>query len=131
VAGHGWSARPFSGGTLMSSKKITVVFYGYCGKRSRFASQYCAEKAAAEYGREHGYTLEAYQCERAECKCCFHIRARTWWPSPVVPTGDAGRQFESSSLSAEQLDAALSRDRNLTLRYAEHLLAELERSETE
>jgi hypothetical protein len=32
----------------------------------------------------------------------------------------------TSSVPVEQLDAALSRDRNLTLRWAENLLAELE-----
>ena len=35
-------------------------------------------------------------------------------------------EWTSSSVPVEQLDAALSRDRNLTLRWAERLLAELE-----
>jgi len=35
-------------------------------------------------------------------------------------------QWTSSSVPVEQLDAALSRDRNLILRYAERLLADYE-----
>ncbi len=36
-------------------------------------------------------------------------------------------QWTSSSAPVEQLDAALNRDRNLTIRYSERLLAELNR----
>ncbi len=35
-------------------------------------------------------------------------------------------EWTSSSVPVEQLDAALSRDHNLTLRWAERLLADLE-----
>ena len=46
----------------------------------------------------------------------------------AISRTDDGMEVEwtSSSVPVEQLDAALRRDYNLTLRYAERLLAELE-----
>lgn len=46
----------------------------------------------------------------------------------AISRTDDGMEVEwtSSSVPVEQLDAALSRDRKLTLRYAERLLADLE-----
>jgi hypothetical protein len=64
--------------------KLTVVFYGHCGKRSVFASQADAEKAAEQYSREHGYTCEAFECSKHPAKSsgnptmCWHICGKTW-----------------------------------------------------
>ena len=79
----------------MSRKsKVTIVFYGHCGKRSSFTSQTDAEKAAVQYSRRAGYTCEAFLCDKHLSAAGrhisrWHVRAKTW---SLVPTGDPGRQ---------------------------------------
>jgi hypothetical protein len=65
---------------------VHIVFYGHCRKRSSFASQAEAEKAALQYSRQAGYTCEAYLCDkhlsaRGSINSRWHIRAKgeqTW-----------------------------------------------------
>jgi hypothetical protein len=89
----------------MSRKsKVKIVFYGHCGKRSSFALQTDAEKAAVQYSRQAGYTCETFLCgkhssESGRRTSRWHVRAKTW---PVVRHVIQGVSFQSSTVP-EQL----------------------------
>jgi hypothetical protein len=103
----------------MGSTKTKIVFYRLCHSATRFSTQSKAEVAAAAYGQQARYQCEAFYCgkeheigsalNRRTSGPCFHVRPKTWMP-PAVRTGESGRQFQLSSVSAEQLDRAMSFD---------------------
>ena len=90
--------------------KLTVVFYGYCGKRSVFASQADADKAAEQYSREHGYTCEAFECSKHTAKSsgnptmCWHVRAKTY---PAMTREQWEQRAAEKRLIAEQEAASI------------------------
>ncbi len=88
-----------------------IVFFEFCGGASRFGTQVTAETAAEQYSKKAGYVCEAFLCgkthDKPHSRSCWHVRGRR---QLCVPTGTAGRQFTSTTLSPEQLDAALACD---------------------
>lgn len=92
---------------VSNSKRTKIVFFELCGSATKFTSQAAAEEAAEIYSRGAGYACEAFLCEnKCESKrhgVVYHIRGVVRRTSP---TGDPGRQFQSSTVP-EQLDKAL------------------------
>jgi hypothetical protein len=100
------------------AKSIKIVYYSLCHTATRFCNRPVAETAAEAYSKQAGYPCEAFYCEkeqnatgkqRGKYGPCWHVR---WWRqgnTPLVaPTGDPGRQFQSSSVTAEVLDRAMN-----------------------